>query len=85
MEKQDKRKMFLILKREWEALDASGEKRSSSPVSPGRHEVEIIKSPYGGPDNWLVLKGTKIGGPEKYWRGWKGKDWGKFEVIIEEE
>ena len=35
---------------------------------PGRHEVEVIKSPTGIACEWFVLKGTKTGYPKSYWR-----------------
>jgi hypothetical protein len=65
--------MFLILKRDWEAIDASAPREKSEALIPaGRHEVERIQNPYGHLDApWLVLKGTKIGATESSWRQWK--------------
>ena len=64
--------MLLILKREWEAIDASqGDKRSAyTTIPPGEHEVERIPNPRGYAGNWLVLKGTLIGASEASWRQW---------------
>lgn len=78
--------MFLVLKRTWEAIDASketGEERKT-PIPPGRHEVERIDNPLGHNAPWLVLKGTLIGAAEGFWRDWNGPNWDEFEVVVEE-
>lgn len=33
---------------------------------------------------WLVLKGTKLGAAEGFWRQWIGREYDDFEVVIEE-
>jgi hypothetical protein len=92
--------MFMILKRNWEALDASKPPGDNTAIIPaGRHEVERIPNPYGHNGYWLVLKETLIGGSEGSWQQWRnselvtdekhpnfGKpiDWGTWEVVIEE-
>lgn len=91
--------MFLVLKRDWEALNATGQKLVKAIIPAGRHEVERIPNPFGHNNSWLVLKGTLIGASEGSWREWKngeladnphhpnfGKpiDWKEFEVVIEE-
>ena len=65
----------------------------------GTHEIERIPNPAGYNGNWLVLKGTKIGGSEGSWRQWapgqkgtnpshpnfgKEIDWKEFTVVITE-
>tara|TARA_B100000315_G_C14359382_1_gene487742 strand:- start:131 stop:388 length:258 start_codon:yes stop_codon:yes gene_type:complete len=85
VERENKKRILLILKRTWDAFDVSGEERTYHPIPQGCHEVERIEDPYGKSGTWLVLTGTKIGGPEKYWKSWKGSGWKKFEVIIREE
>ncbi len=90
--------MFLVLKRDWEALDGS-EKDKKATIPAGRHEVERIPNPHGHDGFWLALKGTQIGASEGSWRQWKNGelannpdhpnfekpiDWGEFEVVIEE-
>ena len=37
-------------------------------VSPGRYEIERVANPFGYAGDWLVLKGTKIGMVESWWR-----------------
>lgn len=69
--------MFIILKRDWRALDGSQTKESTGKevvIPAGRHEIERIPNPYGY-DNapWLVLKGTKHGMTEGSWREWVGE------------
>lgn len=51
----------------------------------GTHEVERIPNPCsvnGIP--WIVMRGTKIGMPEDYWRRWKGTRWAHFQVELRE-
>lgn|GEM_PF-3218645 len=89
-------RMYLVLKRDWEAIDGSTGKRVTIPQ--GRHEVERVSNPLGYDSVWIVLKGTAIGATEGSWRQWEpgqvldnpdhsnhGKviDWAEFEVIIE--
>ena len=59
------------------------EKNSHCEIPIGRHEMERIPSPHGLDCNWLVLKGTKIGGAEGFWRQWQNYD-DDFEIVIEE-
>lgn len=79
--------MYMTLKRKWEAFDGSKERSDptrKTSIPAGRHEIERIPCPY--PDtkaNWLVLKGTKIGGSEGWWRQWEGET-DDMQVIIEE-
>ena len=85
--------MYITLKRDWKVIDASGESPVDTIVPPGRHEVERIESPLKGRDTsqlpWLVLKGTKIGGAERFWRNHvdhkptNHQDM-TFEIVIEE-
>jgi hypothetical protein len=83
--------MHLILKRDWKVGD--GRDGSSAVIPVGRHEVERVRCPLGHDCNWLVLKGTLIGGAEGFWRDWRNGDlnddgqpidWGEFEVVVEE-
>jgi len=92
--------MTLILKRDWEAINASRGESPRTKIPAGRHEVERIPNPFGHGGAWLVLKGTLIGASEGSWRQWRpGQtpdvpetdpdhtriiDWGDYEVVIEE-
>lgn len=91
--------MFATTKRIWELIDASSGKPVAYKLPAGRHELERVPCPLGHNCNWLVLKGTKIGMSENFWKDWKngtiadvpghpnfGKpiDWGEFEIIIDE-
>lgn len=62
--------MKLILKTPQMAIDASkGATTERVIIHEGEHEVERIEHPFGlKNDPWLVLKGTKTGAPEGYWR-----------------
>jgi hypothetical protein len=76
--------MTMTLRSEWPALDASKSKNERDTlIGAGTHEVELIPNPYGHAGNWIVLKGTKIGGSEGSWRQWTDRD-DKFQVTIEE-
>ena len=82
--------MFLILNRDWKAIDAGKIFNTGATVPKGRHEVELVPNPFGYTDApWLVLCGTKIGATEGYWRQWskEGRHISKdpaWEVEIEE-
>jgi hypothetical protein len=91
--------MFMTLKRAWDTLDATSGEAVQTTIPAGRHEIERIKCPVGHDCNWLVLKGTLIGGSEGSWRQWingsdcygenhpkagQPIDWKEFEVVIEE-
>ncbi len=57
--------MFLVLKQDWDVLDATKEKGSrKTTILAGRHEIERIANPCGHDAVWLVLKGTLIGATE---------------------
>lgn len=79
--------MFMTLKRQWEALDGSKERSDpmrKTSIPAGRHEIERIPCPQlNVTANWFVLKGTKIGGAEAFWRQWEGET-DDMQVIIEE-
>jgi len=45
-----------------------GETKQQAVIPRGSHEVEQISNPFGAEGDWLVLKGTKIGGCVEYWR-----------------
>jgi len=93
--------IHLVLKREWTLTDLNNDQAAATKIGPGRFEVERIPNPFGHQNaDWLVLKGTKIGCAETYWRDWspgqtldnpghanhdKVIDWKDFEVVIEEE
>ncbi len=63
--------MQMILKRDWDAIDATDPKNNTYTTIPaGTHDVERIPCPTGHDCNWLVLKGTKIGASEGSWRQW---------------
>ena len=84
MGRKEELNLKLIVKREWEVIDA-GSPTSAHLLTIGTHEVERIQNPLGYPDStWLVLKGTKIGAMEGSWRQWEGENWGDFQVIVEE-
>lgn len=90
--------MQMILKREWDAIDATNlPERILTKIPAGTHEIEKIPNPAGYSGNWLVLKGTLIGASEGSWRQWapgqmndapdhenfgKEIDWEEFTVII---
>jgi hypothetical protein len=85
--------MFATLKKDWEFID--GETGGKVVIPPGRHEIERIPSPSGYQYDWLVLKGTKTGAAEEFWRSWtnwiksdspgsSNPFWDEFEIIIEE-
>lgn len=77
--------MNLVLKTGWDAIDGSSPNKSKVIITAGRHEVERIQNPFGHEDApWLVLKGTKIGATEGFWRQWKGSEWNEYEVVIED-
>ena len=78
--------MYLVLKRDWDALDGDSDDRNNHVVIPiGRHEVERIENPHGYTAPWLVLKGTKIGGTEGFWRQFEDcDDNDDCKVVIEE-
>ena len=76
--------MFMTLKREWEALDASGGLTKHTKIPAGRHEIEKITNPLGHPNSfWFVLKGTLIGGSQGSWRQWENRQ-DEYGVVIEE-
>lgn len=60
--------MFMILKRDWPALDASRTTLRAATIPTGRHEIERVPNPLGFTAPWLVLKGTLVGGSEGSWR-----------------
>jgi hypothetical protein len=64
--------MQMILKREWEAIDASDRaKHVIANIPAGTHEMERIPNPFFKNNTfWLVLKGTMIGASEGSWRQW---------------
>lgn len=67
--------MKMILKREWDAIDASHPGHGKVTISPGTHEVERISNPFGYANApWLVLVGTRIGATERSWRQWENRD-----------
>lgn len=78
--------MFMTLKRAWTVfeVDEEGIKRNYT-IPIGRHAIERIKSPLGESGVWwLVLKGTKKGNKEEWWRQWGSFDEGDHQVVIEE-
>lgn len=76
--------MFMILKRNWHAIDASkGLERVVIPA--GCYEMDRTSNPYGHSCSWLMIKGTKIGASEGSWRQWQNDEktnWGDYEVVI---
>jgi len=65
-------------------IDASN--KCSVPVSPGNYELERVLDPLmGGKDPWLVIKGTKIGFSEGWWRSHSHPSWGNQQIVIEGE
>jgi len=79
------KKLFLVLRRSWEALTADDQGQTTKTIIPAcRHEVERIPNPACHGGFWLVLKGTKTGGGERYWRQWEDYD-DEWRVTIEEE
>lgn len=80
--------MFMTLKREWEclqlvSLDEDQWETIPAKIPAGRHEVERIVNPVHVNVYWLVLKGTRIGGCEGFWRQWSHPKHGDLQVIIE--
>ena len=89
--------IFIRLKRAWSVIDFS-EHGKQLDISAGRYEVERIQNPRYPEVHCLVLKGTTIGGSEKFWYQWtnglptdnpdhpnygKPIDFGEYEVKIE--
>jgi hypothetical protein len=77
-----KQNMYLILKRDWEVIDASKvlDDDRRAVIKAGRYEVERIPNPLGHKGTfWLVLKGTLIGATEGWWR-----DWGRRTPVTKE-
>jgi hypothetical protein len=55
--------------------DASGEEPVDAVIHPGTHEVEEISNPcHPVCENWLVLRGTKIGAAVTYWQSYRNPD-----------
>ena len=64
--------MFLILRKNWEVLDAERGQRKTAIIPAGRHEIVRIPNPYGTLNmDWLVLTRTKIGMAELFWKNWE--------------
>lgn len=81
------KKMFLTLKRSWTVseVDELGHQVPHT-IPIGRHAIERIESPLGEKGvKWLVLKDTKIGAKEEFWRQWESFKWGDYQVVIEEQ
>lgn len=92
--------MIAITKKAWDILDATNPLDVKTyNLPPGKYKLQRIKCPIGHNCHWLVLKDTKIGASEGWWRQWKNGDladnpahsnygkpinWGKFEIVIEE-
>ena len=81
--------MTLILSRAFDVLECSELRLLRQPnitVLAGRHEVERIPNPYPrGETDFIVLKGTKIGAAEQFWRFYQeGGLYKVNEVTIEE-
>lgn len=80
--------MFIILKRDWVVLDMT---RTDPPpflrpyftILVGRYEVARIEPPIPKADWFIVLKGTKYGCAEIYWRMFAGEEHGIDQVILE--
>lgn len=76
--------MQLTLNMSWLAIDASKPNTPSVRIPAGKHAVERIPNPFipdGEP--WLVLRGTKIGASEAYWKSWLDDEWGDFSVDLD--
>ncbi len=76
--------MLLILRRPWEAIDASDPENPQDTIIPaGVHEVERIDNPFGRPAPWIVLEGTKIGATRGSWTQWEDSPGDDQVTIIE--
>ncbi len=63
--------MFITLRMKWIVIDGSTSNMRSVALPPGQYAIERIDNPYGFTNSpWLVLRGTKVGANEEYWRGW---------------
>ena len=75
--------MTMTLKKEWQVADASQPSYVPANIPAGTHEVERVPNPYGNEGDWLVLKGTKIGAKEEFWRKHSAFAWDEHQVTIE--
>lgn len=76
--------MFLTLSIPWQFIDADHGFPHTRLVPPGRYEVERITNPFGyTAEPWIVLKDTKIGGSESFWRWMAEKQWGDFQLHLD--
>ena len=62
------KRIFVVLCRDSDAIDASKGPNERVPVSRGTHELKRIGNPFGRGVSWLVLRGTMIGRVEGSWR-----------------
>lgn len=86
--------LFMTTRRTFEVIDGSGPKPKKAELPPGRHEMLRVRNPFGHSNaDWLVVKGSMIGGTEGYFRSWMNgtlnkhgdpTDWGDFEISFEE-
>ncbi len=73
--------LVMVTKRDFtvQNADTGGE----AMIFAGTHAVERIPNPRSTNGiSWIVMKGTRIGMPEDYWRRWKGEHWAHFQVEI---
>ena len=73
--------MKATTKRPWILINGATNKNTM--IGPGQYELERIRCPLGNDCNWLVLKGTLIGGAEGWWRE-KTSENDNFQIIIED-
>lgn len=79
-------KIWMTLKGEHGAFDASDPKKPRSTVVPaGRYEVERIVYPPWDSWSWIVLKGTRIGYREDKWLSYISDAWRELKVEFEME
>lgn len=68
LEEEETIKLILV-ERRFSVIDTSTEKFPNVTLAPGVYELEQIKNPrYAESENWLVIKGTKVGAAMTYWK-----------------
>ncbi len=78
--------MSLNLEIPWQCIDASTGVPRTHTLLPGKYEVERIPNPFGYTTQpWIVLKGTKIGGSESFWRYMAKRSWGAFRISLDHD
>ena len=78
----------MTVKREWELIDAGdGDRKRAAEhtLPPGTHNMERIRNPLGYDGCWLVLKGTRLGASEGFWRQFSSDCDAEFLVTFDDD